>query len=190
MPALTPHYAPVLHVRQARGQVGTLQAGTVTRLSAASSKLCYFMMLFFSSEWFLFKFQSLAFPLPFSFFFLFCMVMSLEQNRPWNQNGPGKGNRFSWFLHFTSQSPTAERPSVLACRFTARWEAYLLVSKSLATTPTPPHPPSWWMYLHIFLLCDVTQSRGIKICKKIKNGNKQSSIVWLQGTAAECHAQK
>lgn len=84
MPALTPHYAPVLHVRRARGQVGMLQAGTVTRLSAASSKLCYFMMLFFPSEWFLFKFQSLAFPLPFSFFFSCFAWLCL-----WSRIGPG-----------------------------------------------------------------------------------------------------
>lgn len=41
MPVLTPHYAPVLHVKRARGQVGTQQAGTATHLSAASSKLLF-----------------------------------------------------------------------------------------------------------------------------------------------------
>lgn len=85
MPALTPHYASVLHGRQGRGQVGTLQAGAVTRLSVASFQTVLFQSL-----------SSLSSPV----LLLLCMVMPLVQNRPWNQNAPGKGNRFSWFFAF------------------------------------------------------------------------------------------
>lgn len=121
------------------------QGGRWARCKLAQSLVCLLpppncvisWCFFFPVNGFYLNFKALPSLSRSVFFFLLCMVMPLEQNRPWNQNGPGKGNRFSWFLHFTSQSPTAERPSVLACRFTARWEAYLLVSKSLATPPPP-----------------------------------------------------
>lgn len=51
------------------GQVGTLHAGAATQLSAASSELCYFTVPFFSSEWFLFKFQNFK-ASPALFFFI------------------------------------------------------------------------------------------------------------------------
>lgn len=113
---------------QAGRQVGTLQAGTVTPLSAASSKLCYFIMVFFlpislNGEWFLFQFQCFACPLLFCFFSpLLCMVTALEPNEPWKQKCSWKRKTsFPRFLHFYISQPTAERPSVLCCGFTARW---------------------------------------------------------------------
>lgn len=90
--ALPCHCAPALGEGaggRARAMVGTPLAGRAAGLSAASSsQRYYFTMLLFSAECFLFKFQSLSrsfFSISFFIPSLLCMVMPLEQNRPWNQ---------------------------------------------------------------------------------------------------------
>lgn len=74
---------------------------------------CYSMMFSFfpSFNGFYFNFKALSVlscSASFFFFFLLCMVMPLEQNRPWKQNGSGKGNRFFpdfCISHLGSQLP-------------------------------------------------------------------------------------
>lgn len=115
--------------------VGTPLAGRAAGSSAASSfQRCYFTMPLFPLNAFYLNFKASP-ALFFPFFFipsLLCMVMPLEQNRAWNPKTrvletETDGLFFpalsffpllltARFLHFTSRSPTAERPLLLLSR--------------------------------------------------------------------------
>lgn len=70
------------------------QAGGWAHCKLAQSLLCLLPPPNSVISWCFFFFSIFQWMVFISISSCFCMVMPLEQNRPWKRNGPGKGNRF------------------------------------------------------------------------------------------------
>lgn len=138
--------------------MGTLQAGTVTPLSAASSKLCYFMMFFFLpfSESFLFQFQALSVLFRSAFFFFFSSLPLSLSSRCfawlclWSRIGLGsktvleKETAFSTiFAFYISVANCRKAPLSWPAGSELRWESISASERNTSKPPpkkTPHHP--------------------------------------------------
>lgn len=202
--------------------VGTPLAGRAAGSSAASSsQRCYFTMPLFPLNAFYLNFK--ASPALFFFFLLhFCFAWLCL----WSRIGPGIKKHGYWkrklpaffsrslslsiffpllltarFLHFTSRSPTAERPLLLLsrpCRFSAldgRKKPISLVRQSRASPFLPVFAvAASEMYLHIHPpLCDTANKarheRFVFVCVFLKGKRGSNSLVWLR-VSSRSHCER